>query len=227
MQVHTRHTPSFGVARLALESGEVVRVETGTMLATSYGVAVEARPRGGLLGSLARTAMGGDPALVSTCTAPAQGGWIDVAPALPGGLHVVELDGTAGWCLTRDCWLACDGGVRLQARWAGFRTLFGAERGFLLHASGVGRLVLSCYGAPDVLSLAADEFVTVDPGHVVGYPDVVQSRLRPIGQGVPRSVRSGAGLVLDFAGPGQVLTQTRSPRGLVCWLRAHGLVPRS
>lgn len=222
-----RHTPSSGVARLGLAPGEAVRVESGAMLATSYGVAVAARPQGALLTSLARAALGAESELVHTYSAPAQGGWVDVAPALPGDLHVIELNGAPGWCLRRGCWLASAAGVELTGRWDGFRSLFGGQAGFLVHASGAGRMVVCCYGALDVLSLAAGEYLTVDTGHVVGYADVVQSRIRPISQGAGQSMRSGEGLVFDFAGPGQVLTQTRNPRALVGWLHANGLAQRS
>ena len=103
MQIQTRHTPSFAVARLALAPGEPARVESGAMVATSYGVTVEARASGGLLKSLARAALGGESFHVSTFTAPDGGGWVDVAPNLPGDLHIAELDGTDGWCITRGC----------------------------------------------------------------------------------------------------------------------------
>jgi uncharacterized protein (AIM24 family) len=46
-------------------------------------------------------------------------------------------------------------------------------------------------------------------------------------QGITQSLKSGEGLVFDFAGPGRVLTQTRNPRGLVSWLQANGLGARS
>lgn len=220
MQVHTRHTPSFAVARLALAPGEAARAESGTMLATSYGVGVDTRPKGGLFGSLARAALGGESSLVFTFTAPAHGGWVDLAPALPGDLHVIDLSG-AGWCVSRGCWLASDMGVELQDQWGGFRALFGGERGFLMHATGSGRMVLGCYGALDVLRVEPGEYVTVDAAHVLGYPDTVQSRIRPLSQGMTQSMRTGQGLVFDFAGPGQVLTQTRNPRGLACWLQTH------
>lgn len=199
----------------------------GAMLATSYGVAVDARIPGGLFASLARAALGGESLLVSTFTAGQQGGWVDVAPALPGDLHVVELDGTTGWCLSRGCWLASDVGVELKTQWGGFRSMFGGDGGFLLHASGAGVVVVSCFGAMDVLNLGQGEFVTVDTGHVVAYADCLQSRIRPITQGIAQSMRSGEGLVFDFAGPGQVLTQTRNPRSLVAWFQANGMGVRS
>jgi uncharacterized protein (TIGR00266 family) len=227
VQVQTRHGPSYPVARLLLAGGEPVKVESGAMLATSYGVAVETRTSGGTLRSLARAARGGDTPLISTYTAPQQGGWVDTAPRLPGDLHTVELDGSTGWCISRACWLASAAGVHLDTGWGGFGSLFGGEGGFLVHASGHGPVVVSCYGALDVFTLQQGELITVDTGHVVAYADVVQSRVRPVSLGVTQSMKSGAGLVFDFAGPAQVLTQTRNPRGLIGWLHANGLASRA
>lgn len=223
MQVQTRHSPSFAVARLLLAGSEPVRVEAGAMVATSYGLLVEARMQGGLLKSLARAALGGESLMVSTFTAPQQGGWVDVAPNLPGDVHVVELDGSVGWCVTRGCWLASAAGVNLETQWGGFHNLFGGEGGFLAHATGHGPMLIACYGAMDVVVLQPNELVTVDTGHVVAYADTVQARIRPISPGIMQSLKSGEGLVFDFAGPGQVITQTRNPRGLIGWLQSNGL----
>lgn len=227
MQVRTRHTPSHGVARLVLAPGEPVQVESGAMLATSYGVAVDARAQGGLLKSIARAAFGGESMYVSTYTAGPQGGWVDVAPSLPGDLNVIELDGHAGWCVTRGCWLAAASTVRMETQWGGFQSLFGGEGGFLTHMTGQGAAVVACFGALDMVTLQPGEFITIDTGHVVAYADTVQSRLRQIHQGTVQSIKSGEGLVFDFAGPGQVWTQTRNPRALVSWLQSNGLGSRS
>jgi uncharacterized protein (TIGR00266 family) len=221
VQVRTRHTPGFGVARLLLAPAEPVQVQPGAMLATSYGVAIEAKPRSSLLKSLTRSA---NPPPVSVFTAPAEGGWVDVVPSLPGDLHVLELDGSVGWCVARNAWLALAGTAALDTQWAGFRVLLGSDEGFLAHLGGTGAVVLACYGALDVVTLRPGDFITVHPGHVVGFADAVQSRLRAVNQGGTQSVRTGEGLVFDFAGPGIVLTQTRNPRGLVGWLGSNGLV---
>lgn len=224
MQVHTRHTPGFGVARLLLAPAEPVQVEPGAMLATSYGVAIEPKPRTGLLKSLTK---GAHSPPLSVFTAPAEGGWVDVAPSLPGDLHVLDLDGTVGWCVAQNAWLASAGTAQLDTQWAGFRVLLGSDGGFLAHLSGTGAAVLACYGALDVVTLRQGDFITVQPGHVVGFADSVQTRLRAITQGGNQSVRTGEGLVFDFAGPGVVLTQTRNPRGMVNWLGANGLAARA
>jgi len=49
----------------------------------------------------------------------------------------------------------------------------------------------------------------------------VPCRLRAAHASTDQSIRTGAGLVLDFAGPGQLVTQTRGPRAMASWLAAH------
>jgi uncharacterized protein (TIGR00266 family) len=216
VQVRTRHTPTFGVARLVLAPGEGVQASHGAMLATSYGVGVD-RAGGTAFHSLARAWRDAE-----VFTAPAEGGWVDLTAQLPGDLYVLDLDGSAGWCVARDGWLAAAGTVGFEPGWSGFRAMFGGDVGFLAHTAGTGPLVLCCCGSLDLVTLAAGELITVDPGHLVAYPDTMQCRLRAASQtGGEQSVRTGQGLVLDFAGPGQLVTQTRSPRALAGWLAAR------
>ncbi len=212
MQVRTRHTPAFGVARLLLAPGEAVQADYASMIATSYGVVVDVRARGGSRSRSARAVF----------TAPAEGGWVDVAPALPGDVYTLELDGVNGWCVSRGCWLAAPATVRTDPQWSGFRNLFGAEAGFVEHVSGVGALVLSACGTLDVVSLDQGELITVDPAYLLAYSELTQSRLRAVSQSMPQSVRTGEGLLLDFAGPGQLLIQTRNARAMTAALGASG-----
>jgi uncharacterized protein (TIGR00266 family) len=215
VQVRTRHTPTFGVARLLLAPGEAVQTTAGAMLASSYGVGIE-RAGGTIFRPLSRSWRDAE-----VCTAPAEGGWLDVAPCLPGDLHILDLEGTVGWCLAKDAWLAAAGTVRLTTGWGGFQAIFGGDVGFLAHAEGSGQVVLACCGALDLVTLAPGELITVDPGHVVAYPETVQCRLRAVNASASQSIRTGEGLVLDFAGPGQLVTQTRGTRAMANWLAAH------
>lgn len=214
MQVRTRHTPAFGVARLMLGPDEAAAVELDTLVASSFGVRIEPRGRGGLRG---RSRSG-----QAVVTAPADGGWVDVAPALPGEVSTLDLDLGAGWCVTRGALLARSATIRADPAWAGFHPLFGTEPGFLEHLSGTGAVVLACCGALDVISLEPGELVSVDPAYVLAYPQEIQMRLRAVDPSLPQSVRTGAGLMLDFAGPGGVLTQTRNARTLAASLTASG-----
>ncbi|RZQ64658.1 TIGR00266 family protein [Amycolatopsis suaedae] len=218
MKVDIRQRPSFAVARLLLDPGEPVRVESGAMVATSHGVDVSAKAQGGLMKGLSRAVLGGESFFVSTYTAPQDGGWVDVASNLPGDSQVIDLDGSVGWCVTRGCWLASSHGVETETKWGGFGKLVGGEGGFLTHVTGQGQLVIACYGALESVVLQPGETITIDSGHVVAYADTVQSTTRKVAAGVLQSVKSGEALVFDFTGPGQVYTQTRNPSALVSWL---------
>jgi len=212
MQVRTRHTPAFGVARLQLAPGEAVQADYAALVATSYGVLVEPKLRGG---SRNRTRP-------TTFTAPPEGGWVDLAPSAPGDVYVLELDGMSGWCVARRGTLAAAATLTAEPNWPGFRAMFGSEVGFVEHVSGAGTMVLACCGTVDVVTLEPAELITVEPGYLLAYSDHTQSRLRAVSQSLPQSVRTGEGLVLDFAGPGQLLTQTRNPRSFGDWLSLTG-----
>ena len=221
MQVSVRHQPAFAVARLALAPGEPVQVESGAMMATSYGVTVQSQAQGGIMKGLGRAFLGGESFFISTFTAPQDGGWVDVAANLPGDVQIVNLDGATGWCVTRGCWLASSHGVQTETRWGGMKNLMGGEGGFLSHATGQGQLLVSCYGAMEAVTLQPGETITIDTGHVVAYADTVQYQIRKAAQGAIQSMKSGEGFVFDFAGPGQVMVQTRNPSALVSWLVSH------
>ncbi|HEV7979685.1 AIM24 family protein [Amycolatopsis sp.] len=203
MQVHTRHTPNFGVARIMLAPGEAVQAAGRTMVASSYGLTETPPARGG-----ARAHKGG----MSVYTAPAEGGWIDFAPDLPGDVYPLEFDGKTGWCVFSGAILARPATVRHDPGWAPLQALFGADDGFLDHFSGMGPLVLAAGGPVDAFELGQGEIVTVRPDFLLAYPDTIQTRLRAVDLAGPQSLKTGEGLALDFAGPGTVLVQARNRR---------------
>ena len=217
MDVQVRHTPSFAVVRCTMAGGEAVRAESGAMMATSDGVAVEAKMQGGLMKSLKRSVLGGESLFITTFTAPSQGGWVDCAANLPGDAIVRTVGGGKTLNLSRGAFLVCESGVEIDTQWGGFKNLSGGEGGFLVHASGEGEVVAACYGALDTITLGSGEKVVVDSGHMVAYDDTVQMSTRRVA-GTVASMKSGEGLVFEFTGPGQVLTQTRNPSALISWL---------
>ena len=221
MQVQVRQQPSFAVARMMLAPGEPCQVESGAMMATSYGVQVQSQSQGGIMKGLGRAFLSGESFFISTFTAPQNGGWVDVAANLPGDIQVITLDGRTGWAVTRGCWLASSHGVQTETKWGGMKNLMGGEGGFLTHATGQGQLLVACYGAVETITLQQGEMVTVDTGHVVAYADTVQYQIRKVATGIIQSMKSGEGLVFDFVGPGQIMTQTRNPSALVSWIISH------
>jgi len=219
MNVDIRHAPAFAVARVTLEPGEQVRAESGAMMATSYGVGVNASTQGGALKGLKRSLLGGESLFITTFTAPATGGWVDVAHHLAGDIVTGGVTADQPMAITRGCWLASSAGIDLDTRWGGFKNLFGGEGGFLVHATGQGTVMLASYGALDTVTLGEGESVTIDSGHVVAFSPTVSSRLRKVTGGVVQMLKSGEGLVFDFTGPGWVITQSRNPAALEAWIR--------
>jgi uncharacterized protein (TIGR00266 family) len=222
MEVTVRHNPSFSVARVALDGGEPVKVESGAMMATSSGVSLDAKMEGGLLKSLKRATLGGESLFITTLTAPQQGGWVDVAANLPGDCVVVPIAEGQAVNVQRGSWLCSSSGVQLDTKWGGFKNLVGGEGGFLVHAGGTGTLVLSCYGALDTIQLAAGESVTLDTGHMVAFSEGLGMQIRMAsGGGAIASAKTAEGLVFDFTGPGWIMAQSRNPKGLIQWLTAN------
>ncbi|MGD9695878.1 MAG: TIGR00266 family protein [Thermoleophilia bacterium] len=218
MQIEIRHSPSFAVGRCLLAEGESMRGESGAMLATSDGVEIQASMQGGLMKSLRRGVLGGESFFITTYTAPRGGGWVDVAPNLPGDVTEVEV-GAQPLFIQRGSYLASEDGVEIDTKWGGFKNLFGGEGGFLIRATGRGSVLLSCYGALDRVRLADGETLVVDSGHMVAFDESVEFRLRRAVAGRSiQSLKSGEGFVFDFRGPGEVMIQSRNPGALISWI---------
>jgi uncharacterized protein (TIGR00266 family) len=220
MEIATRHTPAYGVARLTLTGGEQVRVESGAMMAMSSGVTLSSKAEGGIMKSLKRAALGGESFFVSTYTAPAEGGFVDVAARLPGDLSSYTIDPSQALFISKGSWMANEQTVTLNTQWGGFKNMFGSEGGFVLRAEGSGQVVFACYGALEVWNLEAGHHFTVDTGHMVAYEETVQMAIRKASGGLVQTFKSGEGLVFDFSGPGRVWTQTRNPNELLGWIGA-------
>ncbi|WP_327150792.1 TIGR00266 family protein [Nocardia sp. NBC_01329] len=218
MKVELRHNPSSTVARCVLAGDEPVRVESGAMVAHSAGVTLEAKAEGGILAGLKRSMLSGESFFVSTFTAPQEGGWVDVAPSLPGDMLALQVAPDRPYFISRGGWIANSSGVQVESKWGGFANLFGGEGGFGLRASGQGEVAVGVFGAIDVIDLAPDEPVTIDTGHVVAYDLSIRFTVRRAVSGRSlQSLKSGEGLVFDFVGPGRVLLQTRNPSAFASW----------
>lgn len=218
MDVQIRHNPSFAVARANLAAGESIRAESGAMMATSAGVEVEAKMEGGLMKGLKRSVLGGESLFVTRYTAPPQGGWIDMAARLPGDLVQVPVNGAVN--LSRGSWMCSSDGVEIDTKWGGVKNLVGGEGGFVVRAEGQGSVVLACYGALDVVELAAGESFVLDSGHMVAFGDGVNFTTRKVTKGIMQTIKSGEGFVFEFTGPGQVWVQSRNPDEFIGWLTA-------
>lgn len=180
-------------------------------MAHSFGITLEAKSDGGIMRGIGRM-IGGESFHVSTFTAPASGGWVDVIPETVGDVAFLPVDKSTNFCLTRGAWLANDGNIQVKPD-ASFKSMFAGEGLVVLKAEGQGNLVVSSYGALDVISLQAGEGLTVDTGHLVGWESTIQMRTRKAA-GFFNSLKSKEGLVVDVQGPGDLVLQTRVPTAI-------------
>jgi uncharacterized protein (TIGR00266 family) len=207
--------PSYAQLRVALDPGESVRAEAGSMVSYAGDVEVETQAEGGLLKSLSRSVLGGESFFMNTFTAP-DGGRVDLAPALSGDVQHHRLDDETLYVQSTS-FLASDPSVAVDTEFGGARTFFGGEGLFMLRLSGTGPAFVSSYGAIEAHDVAPGESVVVDTGHVVAFEETLDFEVRRVG-GLRSTLFSGEGLVCEFTGAGTVWTQTRSPDAFLAWL---------
>ena len=216
MNIELKYQPSYTLGIVTLGPGEEIQVEGGSMVSMSPDVTIETKARGGLLKSLGRAVLGGESFFQNTFKAGSQGGEITVAPALPGDMHVVQLNNN-GMVVQSGSYVASENGVSVDTKWGGAKTFFASEGLIMLQISGQGKAILSSYGAIHELDLAAGQRYTVDTGHLVAFSQNMGFNVRAVG-GIKSTLFSGEGLVVDLTGPGKVLLQTRSTDAFLSWL---------
>ena len=168
-----------------------------------------------------RSVLGGESLFITTATAASHGGWIDFAPSLPGDITVFDVTPDQPLMIQKGSFLCAEQGVEIDTQWGGMRNLIGGEGGFLLRASGQGKVVLSTYGALDRFALEPGQQVIVDTNHMVAFAESVSMELRKASESAWKSMKSGEGLVFAFTGPGELMMQSRNPDDIVDYVIAN------
>lgn len=143
-----------------------------------------------------------------------------VAPALPGDMAEVILDGSGALLVQSGSWIASDPSIDVDSKWGGGKTYFSGEGLILLRCSGAGELLVSAYGAIRSLTLTPGEVLSLDTGHVVAFDDTVSYSVRKAGSW-KSTILGAEELVTDFTGPGRVWLQTRSSSDLMAWIQSE------
>jgi uncharacterized protein (TIGR00266 family) len=215
MKSDIKYAPSYSLAIVTLSAGESIQAEAGSMVSMSPTIEMETTSKGGLLGGLKRSVLGGESFFLNTFSAPS-GGEITIAPALPGDIRHMQLAGQTLF-VQSGSYMASGTGVEIDTKWGGAKTFFSSEGLFMLKATGSGDLFVSSYGAIHELQLAPGEHYIMDTGHMVAFSEGVNYEVKKVG-GWKSTLLSGEGLVVDLTGPGTVYMQTRSPQGFLAWL---------
>lgn len=216
MNIEILYRPSYSLAKAELTPNENIIVEAGSMVAMSADMQIDTKMKGGLLKSLARSVLGGESFFINTYTAGSSGGIIELAPTLPGDVLAIDLENET-YLVQSGSFLASDATVETDTKWGGAKTFFGGEGLIMLRCQGVGKLILSSYGAIHEMHLGQGETFTVDTGHLVAFSENIGFKVRTVG-GFKSTILGGEGLVVDLTGPGEVLMQTRSVNAFLSWL---------
>jgi uncharacterized protein (TIGR00266 family) len=217
LNVDVRFSPSFAMATVTLEQGEGLQAEAGAMSGMSGGIEIQTKAQGGLLGGLKRSVLGGESFFINTFTASTGAGEVIVAPALPGDIIHLPVDGSKAIMVQSGSWLAGEASVAIDTKWGGAKTFFSGEGLFLLRCSGAGDMLVASYGAIFEMDLQAGQSYKVDTGHIVAFEEGIGYEVNKVG-GWKSTILSGEGLVATFTGPGKLWQQSRSPADLIGWL---------
>ena len=200
---------AFALAVVNLEADQAISAEAGAMVSMSSNIDLHSELKGGVFGALKR-AVGGESAFVSTFTAQGGPGEVTFAPGAPGDVVGIEMQGQT-FMVQSSSYLAGDTSLIVDTKFGGAKSFFGGEGLFVLQISGTGLLLVSSFGAIYKRTLRPGEQYVVDTGHLVAWEGHMQYNIRKAAKsGYLRSFLSGEGMVAEFAGPGELLIQTRN-----------------
>ncbi len=217
---------AFTMLKVRLPAGGGFKAESDAMVAMSPTIDVEGKLEGGVFAGPGRM-LSGETFFVQTLRANRGPGEALLAPAIPGDLHHLEMDGTVGYMLQKDGFFAGSDTLTVHTKMQNLaQGLFSGEGFFVLRVSGSGTLFVSSYGAIHPIDIPAGEQMIIDNAHLVAWPATMQYTLEKAAKGWISSFTSGEGIVCRFTGPGRVLIQSRNPSGFAAWIRSMMPQPR-
>ncbi|AFK21906.1 TIGR00266 family protein [Pyrococcus sp. ST04] len=218
MEYKIEHRPSFSLLEINLRDGEAIQAEAGAMVYMDPTIKLETKARGGILGALKRSVLGGESFFVNIFRGP---GRVGFAPGYPGDIVAMEVNGKL--YAQSGAFIAASENIDIDVKFGGAKTFIGREGIFLLEMKGHGTVFLSSYGAIQKISLN-NESLIVDTGHMVAFTEGINFTIKRVG-GLKSTLFSGEGLVFEFSGTGDVYIQTRSLDGFLSWILPH--LPKS
>jgi len=216
---------AFPLLKVTLSKGETLKAESDAMVSMDSTIDVEGKIEGGLLSGIGRM-LAGEKFFFQTLTARRGPGEVLLAPAIPGDIVDVDLDGSYSLVVQKDGFLAGSTGIEVSSKMQNLmQGLFSGEGFFTLKVSGRGTVFLNSYGGIHAINLEAGEERIIDNSHLVAWPDYMDYKIEKATSGWISSFTSGEMLVCRFKGPGVVLIQTRNPQGFGEWIK--GLLPKT
>ncbi len=215
--------PDFAAIQVFLQPGEKIVTEAGAMMAMTNNLDMETNMRGGLGAALKRSVMGGESLFQNTYTCKEGEGRIDIAPAAPGDVVHMALDGSQGIMLQSGAYVASSDGMELDTKFGGLKSFRGGEGLFMLRVSGQGDLFFASYGAIHLVEVQGGYIV--DTGHIVAFEESLTFNVRRVG-GLKQRFFGGEGKVCEFSGNGKLWIQTRAGKSMAQFLHPFRPLPK-
>lgn len=203
--------PDYSLLNVVLPAGETLKVEASAMATMDTHISMKTKMKGGVGRFLS-----GESLFINEFTAEGAPGAISIAPASPGDLEHVHLNGETIY-VQNSGFVAASPTVSVESKWQGVtKGFFSGESFFLVKCSGHGHLWFNTFGAMIQLDTADDNLV-IDTGHIVAFTEGLTYSISRIG-GYKSLFFSGEGFGCRFQGTGRVWLQTRKPDRFVRWL---------
>ena len=210
---------------IKLQNGEKVMIERGSMAYMSQ-VSIEGKMNsnkkgiGGVLGAIGRSLVSGESMFITEATATGDNAFLGIAPAVPGKIVSLNVDGSKQYYLNDGSFVACDHSVTYEMKKQSLgKALIGGTGGFfIMHTTGSGDVLVSAFG--DIMAVHVDDEhpIIIDNEHVVAWEDSLNYELK-IASGT-FGFTTGEGVVNEFHGNGVVYIQSRNIHNL-----ADALIP--
>ena len=201
--------PDFCFLTVKIPANKTIKVEASAMATMDTHLQMKTKMGGGL-----KRLVSGESIFINEFTAEKMPGEIGIAPAAPGDMRHVYLNGETIY-LQNSAFVAADLNVAIETKWQGFtKGFFSGESFFLIRAQGTGDLWFNSYGG--IIDIDVDGDYVVDTGNIVGFTEGLEYKIKSVG-GYKSLFFSGEGLVCRFSGKGKIWIQTRAVSSFAGW----------
>ena len=215
MNIEIKGNPAFAYAVIDLEPNEYLVTESGAMATMSSAIDLVAKLNGGFIKGLTRNFFGGESLFINhfiNKTSNQQR--MTLTQPTPGSLVCYELNGET-INLQPTAFVACEPGVNISTKFAGFVSFISGEGLFKISVTGKGKVLFGAFGG--IMERQVKGEMIVDTGHLVAYDPQLNLKIQMSG-GFISSITSGEGLVTRVEGDGRVWLQTRNLQGFASWI---------
>lgn len=214
------------------EPNDAIVAESNAMVMTDGGVSVEGKMQGGFFSSLARNLFSNESFFQQVLKADkGRAGQALLAPQLPGDIEIIDV-GIKQFFLNSGCYMASDATVSTTQRLNNsvLGAFFGSTGGLvIMRTEGSGKLCMSGFGQIVKVTVAKDQEIMVDNGHVVAWETSLDYRVTSASDKsgffgrMISTAKSGEFLVTRFKGEGAVYICSRNQTSFEGYIRS--LIP--